>query len=59
MPDSNLKYIKCVRQGRFYINMSWTFLDKTRKKYKKKVKEDKKELALIITRLLKDKKILA
>ena len=49
MLDSNLKYTKCVRLGRPYINISQTFLDKTHKEYKKKVKEDKKDLLVIIT----------
>ena len=49
MPNSNLKYAKCVRLNYPYINMSQTSLNKTYKKYKKKVKEDKKELLVIIT----------
>ena len=49
MPDFNLKYTKCVYLSYSYINMSQTSLDKTRKEYKKKVKEDKKELLIIIT----------
>ena len=58
MLDSNLKCAKCVRLGQSYVNMSQTSLDKTYKEYKKKVKEDKKELSVIITQLLQNKKIL-
>ena len=47
--NSNLKCAKCIYLGYFYINMSQTSLDKTCKEYKKKVKEDKKELLVIIT----------
>ena len=39
--------------------MLWTSLNKTCKEYKKKIKENKKKLALVIARLLRDKKILA
>ena len=47
--DFNLKYAKYVYLNQFYINISQTSLDKTCKEYKKKVKEDKKELLVIIT----------
>ena len=47
--DSNLKCIKCVYLDYLYINISQTSLDKTRKEYKKKVKENKKKLLVIIT----------
>ena len=47
--DFNLKCAKCVCLSQFYVNMSQTSLDKTREEYKKKVKEDKKELLVIIT----------
>ena len=49
MLDSNLKCTKCVYLDQPYVNISQTFLDKTCKEYKKKVKEDKKELLVIIT----------
>ena len=49
MPDFNLKCTKCVRLDYSYVNMSQTSLDKTYKKYKKKVKENKKKLLVIIT----------
>ena len=47
--NSNLKCAKCVHLDYFYVNMSQTSLDKTYKEYKKKVKENKKELLVIIT----------
>ena len=39
--------------------MSQSLLDKTYKEYKKKVKDNKKELVTIITQLLQNKRILA
>ena len=48
MLDSNLKCAKCVCLGQSCVNMSQTSLDKTREEYKKKVKEDKKELLINI-----------
>jgi len=59
MPNSQLKCAECVRLGRPCVNMSWSSLDKTRDEYKKKVEEDEKELAVVIARLLRNKKILA
>ncbi|KAI1517919.1 hypothetical protein KJE20_02436 [Pyrenophora tritici-repentis] len=38
--------------------MSWVSLDKTRKEYKKKVEEDEQLLAQVISRLMRNKKIL-
>jgi hypothetical protein len=38
--------------------MSWVSLDKTREEYQKKVDEDKQLLAQVISRLLRNKKIL-
>ena len=45
----NLKCTKYIRLDQPYINISQMSLDKTREEYKKKVKEDKKELLVIIT----------
>lgn len=59
MPGSGLKCAECVRMGRPCVNMSWSSLDKTREEYEKKVEEDEKELAAVIARLLRDKRILA
>jgi hypothetical protein len=47
--NSNLKCAKCVYLNYSYVNMLWALLNKTRKEYKKKIKEDKKELLVIIT----------
>ena len=49
MLDFNLKYTKCVYLDYSYVNISQTSLNKTYKEYKKKVKENKKELLVIIT----------
>jgi hypothetical protein len=38
--------------------MSWVSLDKTREEYRKKVEEDEKLLAEVISRLMRNKKIL-
>ncbi|KAJ8117290.1 hypothetical protein OPT61_g1478 [Boeremia exigua] len=61
MPSTNncLKCSECVRVGRPCVNLSWESLDKTRVEYKKKVEDDKKLLAEVISRLLRNKKILA
>ena len=59
MPNSGLKCAECTRMGRPCVNMSWASLDKTREEYKKKVEEDEKELAAVIARMLRNKKILA
>ncbi len=40
------------------MNMSWQSLDRTREELSSKVAEDKKVLAVVITRLLRNKKIL-
>ena len=49
MLDFNLKYTKYICLSYPCINMSWILLNKTRKEYKKKVKENKKKLLIIIT----------
>jgi hypothetical protein len=59
MPDSRLKCAECTRQGKACVNMSWESLDKTREEYQKKVDEDEQLLATVISRLLRNKKILA
>lgn len=40
------------------VNMSWVSLDKTREEYEKKVEEGEKQLAEVLSRLMRDKKIL-
>jgi hypothetical protein len=58
MPNSGLKCAECTRVGRPCVNMSWSSLDHTREEYRKKVEDGEKLLAEVITRLLRDKKIL-
>ena len=56
--SSRLKYSECIRSGRPYTNLSWEALDRTREEYRKRVEDDEKELAKIISRLLRNKQIL-
>jgi hypothetical protein len=58
MPNSSLKCAKCTRLRRLCVNMSWSSLDRTQEEYQKKVDNREKLLAEVITRLLRDKKIL-
>ena len=59
MEGSNrLKCSECVRAGRACVNLFWDTLDKTREKYRKKVRENKQEFARVINRLLRNKSIL-
>lgn len=53
-----LKCSECVRRGRPCVNLTWTSLDKTREEYQKKVDEDEKLLATVLSRLLRNKTIL-
>ena len=53
-----LKCSKCTKAGKPCVNMSWSLLDKTREEYEKKVEADKTLLAVVVTRLLRNKKIL-
>ena len=56
--SSRLKYSECVRIGKPCINMSWQSLDRIREELSLKIAENKKTLATVITRLLRNKKIL-
>ena len=61
MPEvdgKRLKCSECTRLGHPCVNMSWVSLDKTREEYKKKVEEDEQLLAQVISRLMRNKKIL-
>ena len=40
------------------MNMSWESLDKTREEYQRKVDEDEELLAVVMARLMRNKKIL-
>ena len=59
MPNSPLKCADCTRLGKPCVNLSWASLDKTREEYQAKVDADEKLLAEVISRLLRNKKILA
>ena len=56
--SSRLKCSKCVRAGKSCVNMSWASLDRTREDLSSKVAEDEAVLATVITRLLRNKKML-
>lgn len=56
--SSRLKCSECVRQNKPCVNLSWESLDRTREEYQKKIDEDEEELAKIMARLLRNKKIL-
>jgi hypothetical protein len=57
--DRRLKCSECVRKGRPCVNLSWESLDRTREEYQKKVDADEKLLAEVISRLIRNKAILA
>jgi hypothetical protein len=59
MPNTPLKCAECTKIGKPCVNMSWESLDKTREEYQAKVDADEKLLAEVISRLLRNKKILA
>lgn len=40
------------------MNMSWESLDKTREEYRKKVEKDEEDLAEVLARLMRNKRIL-
>jgi hypothetical protein len=61
MPEvdgKRLKCSECTRLGHACVNMSWVSLDKTREEYEKKVEADEKLLAEVISRLMRNKKVL-
>ncbi|KAG9377120.1 hypothetical protein A1F94_012720 [Pyrenophora tritici-repentis] len=62
MPEVDGKRLKCSgvysSRASMCVNMSWVSLDKTREEYKKKVEEDEQLLAQVISRLMRNKKIL-
>lgn len=55
---SRLRCSECVRLGRPCVNLSWESLDRTREEYQRKIDEDEEELAKLLTRLMRNKKIL-
>ncbi len=56
--SSRLKCSKCVRASKPCVNMSWASLDRTREDLSSKVAKDEAVLATVITRLLRNKKML-
>ncbi len=56
--SSHLKYLKCVCAKKSYINMSWTFLNYIRENLFFKVAKNETMLIIVITRLLRNKKML-
>lgn len=60
MMDSakRMKCAECVRQGKPCVNLSWESLDQTRKKLRREIDEDEEELAAVMARLMRKKKIL-
>ena len=58
MPDSRLKCAEYTQLGQACVNMSQESLDRTQEEYQKKVDNNKKLLAAVISRLLQNKKIL-
>ena len=56
--EGHKRCAECSRIGRKCVNLSWEALDRTRDEYRKKVEEDEEELAKLLARLMRDKKIL-
>jgi hypothetical protein len=55
---SRLKCSKCVCASKLCVNMSWSFLDQNREDLSIKIAKDEALLTIVITRLLRNKKIL-
>jgi hypothetical protein len=60
MKDSlfRLKCSKCVRASKACVNMSWASLNRIREDLSSKVAKNEAVLAIVITRLLRNKKML-
>ncbi len=60
MKDSSsyLKCSKCVRANKSCVNMSWAFLNRIREDLSSKVTKNEVVLTIVITRLLRNKKML-
>jgi len=56
--SSRLKCSKCVRAKKARVNMSWTSLNRIREDLSSKIAKDEAVLAIVITRLLRNKKML-
>jgi len=55
---SRLKCSKCVRASKACVNMSWASLNRTRKDLSSKIAKNEAVLTIVITRLLRNKKML-
>lgn len=56
--SSRLRCSECVRHGRKCVSLSWESLDRTREEYRKKVEKEEEELAAVLARLMRYKRIL-
>jgi len=56
--SSRLKCSKCVHANKACVNMSWVSLDRTRETLSSKIVKNEAMLAIVITRLLRNKKML-
>jgi len=56
--SSRLKCSKCVRASKACVNMSWVSLNRTREDLFSKIAKNEAVLAIVITRLLRNKKML-
>ncbi len=56
--SSRLKCLECVRASKACINMSWTSLNRIRKDLFSKIAKNEAVLTIVITRLLRNKKML-
>jgi hypothetical protein len=55
---SCLKCLKCVRASRACVNMSWASLNRIREDLFSKIAKNEAVLTIVITRLLRNKKML-
>ena len=56
--SKRLKCAECVKQGKPCVNLSWESLDRTRDRLRREIDEDEEELANVMSRLMRKKKIL-
>jgi len=56
--SSRLKCSKCVRANKACVNMSWVSLNRIREDLSSKIAKNEAVLAIVITRLLRNKKML-
>ena len=56
--STRLKCAECRKQNKPCVNLSWSSLDKTREECRKKIEEDEQLLSEVMSRLLRNRKIL-